>query len=57
MALGSFIVYISFQDFNPKNMPLEWGIPIYVSMGLSVVNLVLPMDSLNKKLFKMPKDD
>lgn len=57
LGLGSYIVYLSFFSFQPELLILDWGIPIYASMGLAVLNLLLPMDLLNKKLFKMPKDE
>lgn len=57
ISLGEYIVYLYFVSFKPELVPLNWGIPIYVSIAISVIHLLLPMDGLNNKLFKMPKDN
>lgn len=51
------MVYLYFVSFKPELVPLYWGIPIYISIAISVIHLLLPMDGLNHKLFKMPKDN
>lgn len=56
MSLGEFIVYIYMKQYNVIEMPLNWSIPIYISIGLSLLNLILPMDQLNKCV-KLKNDD
>lgn len=56
LPVGSYIVYLYFSSYNANKLPNYWSIPIYVSMGISFLNLILPMDTLNKKLFKLQKD-
>lgn len=56
IALGEFIVFLYFSSFRPELLPVNWSIPIYISIAISGLNLLLPMDSLNNKLFKMPSD-
>lgn len=56
LSLGEYIVYLYFLNFKPELLPLYWGVPIYISIVISGLNLLLPMDSLNNKLFKMPSD-
>lgn len=41
----------------PEKLPLNWSIPIYISIAISAINLLLPMDSLNERLFTMPSDN
>lgn len=43
-------------SFNPELLPTYWSVPMYVSMGLSFLNMIIPMEVINKKLFKLPKD-
>ena len=49
ISLGEFIVFLYFQSFRPELLPNYWSIPIYVSVAISGLNLLLPMDSLNNK--------
>lgn len=37
-------------------MSENWSITIYVSIGLSFLNLILPMDRINKKIIKLKND-
>lgn len=56
LSFGEYIVYLYFLNFKAELLPLYWGVPIYISIVISGLNLLLPMDSLNNKLFKMPSD-
>ena len=56
MALGSFIVYIYMYKFDANVLPINWSIPIYFSIVISGLNILLPMDSINK-YFKLKNDD
>lgn len=56
LPVGSYIIYLYFYSFSPDKLPDYWSIPIYISIGIAVLNLILPMDTLNKKLFKMKND-
>ena len=55
-TLGEFIIYLYMKSFHIDIMPKHWSIPIYISIGISILNLLLPMDELNNKLWKMPTD-
>lgn len=56
LSLGEFIIYIYMTKYDPTILPLNWSIPIYISIGLSLLNLLLPMDQLNKCI-KLKNDD
>ncbi len=56
MSLGEFIIYLYIVSYDVTILPLYWSIPIYVSIGLSALNLILPMDQLNR-CFKLKNDD
>lgn len=56
MSLGEFIIYIYLKQYDVVALPLNWSVPIYVSIGLSMLNLMLPMDQLNR-CFKLNDDD
>ena len=55
-TLGEFIIYLYMKSFHIDIMPKHWCNPIYISIGISILNLLLPMDELNNKLWKMPTD-
>lgn len=57
ISLGEFIVYIYVKNYDVSSLPENWSIPIYVSIGLSALNLLLPMDQINKKILKLKNDD
>lgn len=57
LSLGEFIIYLYIKNFQVEKMPQYWSIPIYVAIGLSILNLLLPMDELNNKIWKMPTDN
>jgi hypothetical protein len=56
LSLGEFIIYIYMTKYDPTILPLNWSIPIYISIGLSLLNLLLPMEQLNKCI-KLKNDD
>jgi hypothetical protein len=45
------------KNYDVGSLPENWSIPIYISIGLSTLNLLLPMDELNKKIIKLKNDD
>lgn len=47
LSLGEYIVYLYFFSFKPELLPINWSIPIYISIAISGLNLLLPMDTLN----------
>jgi len=47
LSIGEFIIYLYFLNFKPELLPLYWSIPIYASLAISCINLLLPMDALN----------
>lgn len=53
MSGATLLMYLYFKSFNIENLPNMWGIPIYVSLGLSVMNLLIPNQSINKGIFKI----
>jgi hypothetical protein len=57
LCLGEFLIYLYFKSFNFEEVPQHWSIPIYISVGLSLINLLMPMDDLNHCLCKLPKDN
>ena len=57
LSLGEFVIYLYIKNFHFELLPDYWSIPIYIAMGISVLNLLLPMDELNHKLFSMPTDN
>ena len=57
LASGELLVYLYFKNFNFGELPDYWSIPIYVSLGISVLALLLPMRSINKKFCKLKSDD
>lgn len=48
LAIGEFIIYFYFVNYNFSALPLNWEIPIYASLAISLLNLLLPMDALNR---------
>ena len=56
MSLGEFVIYLYTVNYNVQLLPLYWSIPIYVAIALSGLNILLPMDQLNK-CFKLKNDD
>lgn len=53
LSLGNYFLYLYFVYFQFDQVPLYYGIPIYISIVISVVNIFLPMDSLNVCLFPL----
>ena len=53
LALGNYFVYLYFVYFQFDQVPLYYGAPIYISITISLVNIFLPMDSLNECLFPL----
>lgn len=47
MSLGEFIVYIYITNYDPASLPVDWSGPIYISIVLSLLNILLPMDKVN----------
>jgi hypothetical protein len=56
ISMGEFIIFSYIKNYEVIALPLNWSIPIYISIALSMLNLVLPMDQLNK-CFKLKIDD
>jgi hypothetical protein len=42
------VIYIYISNYNIDIIPVNWAVPLYMSIGLSALNLLLPMDELNK---------
>ena len=53
MAIGNWFLYLYFVRFVFENVPVYYGVPIYISIVVSVVNMMLPMDTLNQCIFPM----
>ncbi len=47
MSIGNWFLYLYFVHFVFENVPVYYGVPIYISILISVVNMMLPMDALN----------
>ena len=45
-----------FRKFRFDDVPKDWEITIYLSIAISLINLLLPMQVINKKLWKMKED-
>jgi hypothetical protein len=56
MAFGEFAIYIYISKYDVQIIPLNWSIPIYISIALGGLNLLLPMDQINKCI-KLQNDD
>lgn len=56
LSFGEWLLYLYLRSFHFEQIPEYWSIPIYISLGLSLLNLLLPMDDLNHKLCKLPFD-
>lgn len=53
LALGNYFLYLYFVYFQFDQVPVYYGVPIYISILVSVINIFLPMDSLNECLFPL----
>lgn len=53
IALGNYFLYLYFVYFQFDQVPLYYGVPIYISIAVSGINIFLPMDNLNKCLFPL----
>lgn len=42
-SLGEFLVYLYFENWAIADIPDYWSVPIYVSLGLSTLILLLPL--------------
>ncbi len=51
LSIGQFLIYFYFYNYNFNAIPDGWSIPIYVSLVLSILGVILPMKALNKKIF------
>jgi len=57
MSGGTLLLYLSFHNFEFGTLPALWAYPIYISIVLSVVNLLIPSRSINKAIFKIPNEE
>jgi hypothetical protein len=53
LALGNYFIYLYFVYFQFDQVPDYYGVPIYISIVISGVNIFMPMDSLNECLFPL----
>jgi hypothetical protein len=56
LSIGEFLIFWYFKKFNFNLIPINWSVPIYLSIGISIINLVLPMKQLNKVLCRIKLD-
>ncbi len=42
LSLGEFLIYMYFKKFNFNIVPVDWSVTIYISIGVSLVHLLLP---------------
>lgn len=50
-------MYFYFRAFNINAVPAGWSSTIFISLGLSIINMLLPMGRINKRFIKLPSDD
>jgi hypothetical protein len=56
LSIGEFLIYLYFKKFNFSQVPINWSVPIYLSIGISLINLIIPMKQVNKCICKMKLD-
>lgn len=44
MSFGEFVIYFYIKNYNVDIIPIDWAIPLYMSIAISGLNLLLPMD-------------
>ena len=52
-SLGSLFTYYFICERDMSKIPLGWSIPIYLSLVISFIALVLPLRRINKKMIKL----
>lgn len=52
VSLGEFLIYWYFKKFNFNEIPVNWSVPIWLSIGISLIQLMLPMGHFNKMIWK-----
>lgn len=57
ITLGEFLIYFDFEGYDFSRVPDYWSVPIYVSLGLSILILIIPDSVINKKICKIEADD
>ncbi len=53
LSIGEWLIYMYFKKFRFNEVPKDWEVAIYLSIAISLLNLLLPMQDINKKLWKM----
>lgn len=53
LSIGEFLIYWYFKKFNFNAVPINWSVPIWLSIGISLINLIVPMKNVNKALCRM----
>ena len=56
LSLGEFLIYWYFKKFNFSEIPINWSVPIWLSIGISLIQLILPMEQFNKLICKINSD-
>ena len=56
LSLGEFLIYYYFQKFKFDQIPLNWSVPIWLSIAISLAQLIFPMEVLNKIICKLNID-
>lgn len=56
LSLGEFLIYWYFKKFNFNEIPVNWSVPIWLSIGISLIQLMLPMGTFNKQICKFNID-
>jgi hypothetical protein len=50
-ATGQFVIYAYFYNYQVGELPLNWLVTIFITLGLALANSALPMDAINERLF------
>ena len=57
LSVGEFLIYFYFYNYDFQNVPKNYSIPIYVAFGISLINIALPMDRINRRIFHLKIDE
>lgn len=52
-SMGQLIVYFYFYSYQIDQIPINYLITTFISISLAIINLALPMDSINESLFPL----
>lgn len=57
LCLGEFLIYLHFEEYHIDQIPTHWAVPIYLSISISVLYLLMPFKFINKKLFTVEEEE